>query len=64
MTEEEVDKLSCLQIHMVSGKTLKGYYSEDEYEEIYDSWHEGGAFLYFRNCQIKVSQVEAIEWGL
>lgn len=60
----EDNGLESILIHMTSGKTIKGYYSEDEYEEIYDNWYGGGTFLDFRNCQIKVSQVEAIEWGL
>ena len=61
---EEISGLESILIHMTSGKTIKGYYSEYEYEEIYDKWYEGATFLDFRNCQVKVSQIEAIEWGL
>ena len=36
---------------------------EDEYEDIYYSWFDGKKFITFRNCEVKYSDIQAIDWG-
>lgn len=56
------DKLSSVDIHMKSGRTIKAYFADAEYDEIYSNFIEQSQFLNFATCTIVTSQIEAIEW--
>lgn len=57
------EKLHHVTMYMKSGAKIRGYYADDEYDVIYESWIER-TFMTFRNCEVKVSEVACIEWGL
>jgi hypothetical protein len=56
------DTIKTLKVYMRSGTIIIGKYAEDEYEEIYDRWIDNNGRMLFRNCEINVADIIAIEW--
>lgn len=58
------EKLRYIKVILKNGRTLKGFYSEDEYYDIYDHFYDQRKTMTFRNMEVFCSEVAAIDWGL
>ena len=54
--------LHKVKLYLTTGQTLIGKHKEGEYEIIYDSWLNESGTMIFENCEVKTSEVVAIQW--
>lgn len=52
-----------VRLYLSSGRMIVAYFDEDDYDQIYSDWVEGKIMI-FENCQVKASEVQAIEWTI